>query len=190
MLMENEMVRNGSDESHPPLVRRLAEQAVAAELFEAIVDGAGQASTEPAMDVLLAYARRPHDAPADLAIENAIRTNPTVSRRYRNLLAIMAQAVSRVAYAAAADKVPPRTIGAWRLRVSAPQGLSPVLVLEQREAAPAPAAIEAIGADGQIRLVLPEPVNQAIQLPLNEDVPELAAFHRLLENTATEIFLL
>jgi hypothetical protein len=51
--------------------------------------------------------------------------------------------------------------------------------------------IEAVGAEGTVvRLGLPEPVNQAIQLPLNDDVPELAAFHCLLESTATQIFLL
>jgi hypothetical protein len=68
-----------------------------------------------------------------------------------------------------------------------------VLVLTQQEPAPAPAAIEAVGTGpegGMVRLPLPKPVNQAIQVPLIDDIAELAAFHRLIAHTATQIFLL
>jgi hypothetical protein len=188
------MFNKGLDDSRLPLARRLAELAVAAELFETIIDGAGPAK-EPAMELLLAYARRAHDAPTDSAIERAIRTDPAVSRRYRDLLAILAQAVSPVAYAAASEEVPSRTIGKWHLRVAASLGLLPVLVLKytQQDPAPALAAIEAVGTTGEsVRLPLfeVEPINQAIQLPLYDDFPKLAAFHRLLKDTDTEIFLL
>jgi hypothetical protein len=64
-------------------------------------------------------------------------------------------------------------------------------VIEQQASAAAPTAIEAVGpTGGPIRLPLPEPVNQAIQLPLDSDIAELAAFHRLITDPATEIFLL
>jgi hypothetical protein len=177
-------------------VRFLAEQAVAADLFRAIVDAAANAATEPAamppsMHALLTYTKRPRGAPADFAIEQAIRTDPAVSRRYRNLLAVTAQASSPVALAAATGAVPGRLVGKWQLRISAPDGLWPVLVLERQDAAPAPAAIEAVGRDGRsVRLRLPEPVNQAIQVSLDGDVCELAEFHRLIADPETEIFLL
>ena len=187
------MSDDGMDCSHP-LVRWLAEQAVAADLLRATVDGAAAregATASLSMRALLSYARRDHRAPAIFAIEQAIRTDPTTAHRYRNLLAGMAIGFSPVALAAATDPVPSRVLGQWRLRVSQPQGLSPVLVLESLAPAPAPTAIEAVGpAGGPIRLPLPDPVNQAIQLPLNGDVPELAAFHRLLADTDTQIFLL
>jgi hypothetical protein len=177
------------------LVSFLAEQAIAADLFRAIVDGPANAAQEPAvmpsMHTLLTYTRRPRGAPADFAIEQAIRTDPAVSRRYRNLLALTAQAVSTAALAAATGAVPSRAVGNWRLRVSAPDGLWPVLVLEQEDTAPVPAAIEAVGRDGtSIRLRLPEPVNEAIQVRLDSDVSELAEFHRLIADPDTEIFLL
>jgi hypothetical protein len=186
------MLNHGLDPSHP-LVRRLAEQAVAADLFRAIVDGVANAAQEPAsrsMRALLAYARRDHQAPADFSIEQAIRNDPVVARRYRNLLAGMARAYSPVALAAATDPVPGRVLGEWRLEVAEQDGLSPVLVLEQRAPASPPTAIEAVGATGAIRLLLPAPVNQTIQLPLDGDVAELAAFHRLIADPATSIFLL
>jgi hypothetical protein len=63
-------------------------------------------------------------------------------------------------------------------------------VLEQQAPATPPTAIEAVGATGAIRLMLPEPVNQTIQLPLDGDVAELAAFNRLIADPATSIFLL
>jgi hypothetical protein len=173
----------------------LAEQAVAADLFQAIFDGAANAAAEPAatpsMHALLTYTRRPRGTPADFAIEQAIRTDPAVSRRYRSLLAVTAQASSPAALAAATGAVPSRVVGKWQLRVSAPDGLWPVLVLERQDAAPVPAAIEAVGRDGRsVRLRLPDPVNQAIQVPLDEDVCELADFHRLIADPETEIFLL
>ncbi len=186
------MLSHGLDPRHP-LVRWLAEEAVAADLLRATAGGAVHAARKPgspSMRALLAYARRDHRAPADFAIEKAIRTDPTVARRYRNLLAAMARAHSQVALAAATETVPSRTVGEWRLRVSAPEGLPPVLVLEPQAPAPAPTAIEAVGpAGGPIRLALPEPVNQAIQLPLDSDVAILDAFHRLIADPATEIFL-
>jgi hypothetical protein len=196
------MFNNVSDPRHMdpshPLVGFLAEQAVAADLFRAIVDDAANAAREstrvpatPSMQALLTYTRRPRSAPADFAIEQAIRTDPAVSRRYRNLLALTAQAVSPAALAAATDAVPSRVVGNWHLRVSAPDGLWPVLVLEQQNQAPAPAAIEAVGSDGRsIRLRLPQPVNEAIQIPLDSDVSELAEFHSLIADPQTEIFLL
>jgi hypothetical protein len=188
------MFNNGSDSSDP-LGNFLAEEAVAADLFQAIVESAADARETtvrpPSGRALLAYARRPHGAPADFAIEQAIRTSPAVSRRYRNLLAVLAQASSPLALAASTDDVPSRTVGSWRLRVSAPPGLPPVLVLEQQDPAPAPVAIEAVGADGEsVRLRLPEPINQAIQVPLDHDVSNLARFHSLIANPDTEIFLL
>jgi hypothetical protein len=185
------MLKHGLDPSRP-LVRWLAEQAIAADLFHATATAAREpAAASPSARALLAYARRNHRAPAEFAIEQAIRTDPDIARRYRNLLTGMARAHSPVALAAATETVPSRVLGEWRLRVSAPPGLSPVLVIEQQDAAPAPTAIEAVGpAGGPIRLPLPEPVNQAIQLPLDSDVAELAAFHRLIADPATEIFLL
>ena len=188
------MFNHGHDPSHP-LVRWLAERAVAADLSGATVDGAAKAAQEStaaslSMRALLAYAHRDHGAPADFSIEQAIRTDPAVARRYRNLLAGMARAHSPVALAAATDAVSSRVLGPWRLRVSAPDGLSPVLVLEQQAPGQAPTAIEAVGpAGGPVRLMLPEPVNQAIQLPLDADITELADFHRLIADPATEIFL-
>jgi hypothetical protein len=185
------MLNHGLDPSHP-LVRWLAEQAIAADLFHATATAAREgAAAAPSARALLAYARRDHRAPADFMIEQAIRTDPAIARRYRNLLAGMAHAHSPVALAAATETVPSRELGEWRLRVSAPEGLSPVLVIEQQASAPAPTAIEAVGpTGGPIRLPLPEPVNQAIQLPLDDEVAELVAFHRLIADPATEIFLL
>src|SRR5947209_6806365 len=116
------MLKHGLDPSHP-LVRWLAEQAIAADLFHATAAAARQGAAaspaaSPPVRALLAYARRDRHAPADFAIE-------------------------------------------------------------------------AVGpAGGPIRLPLPEPVNQAIQLPLDGNVAELAAFHRLIADPATEIFLL
>ncbi len=191
------MSNYGLDGRSNPLVCRLAEDALAADLFHATVEGAGSAERDPAaaslsVRALLAYARRDHRAPANFAIEQAIRTDPAVARRYRNLLAGMAFAFSPVALAAATEPVPSRVLGQWRLRVSAPAGLSPVLVLEQlAPAAPAPTAIEAVGAaGGAIRLALPDPVNRSIQLPLDGEFAELAAFHRLIADPETSIALL
>jgi hypothetical protein len=194
------MTNYAIDPSHP-LVRRLAEQALATDLFRAIAGGAANAAQESVeeesapsslpMRALLAYVRRDPGAPADFAIERAIRTDPAVARRYRNLLAGMALAFSAVALAAATEPVPSRVLGPWRLRVSEPEGLSPVLVLEPLAPSPAPAAIEAVGpAGGPIRLTLPEPVNQAIQLPLDGEFAELAAFRRLIADPATSIALM
>jgi hypothetical protein len=197
------MTNYAIDPSHP-LVRRLAEQALAADLFHAIADGAASAAQDSVeesaqesplpslpMRALLAYVRRDHSAPADFAIERAIRTDPAVARRYRNLLAGMALAFSPVALAAATEPVPSRVLGQWRLRVSEPEGLSPVLVLEPLAPSPAPTAIEAVGpSGGPIRLMLPEPVNQAIQLPLDGEFAELAAFRRLIADPATSIALM
>jgi hypothetical protein len=183
----------GMDRSHP-LVSWLAEQAVAADLFRATLDRAAarEGATAPlSMRTLLAYARRDHRAPPDFVIEQAIRTDPATARRYRNLLAGMAVAFSPVALAAATDPVPGRVLGQWRLRVSQPEGLSPVLVLESLGPAPAPTAIEAVGpAGGPIRLPLPEPVRGSIQLPLDGHFAELAAFHRLIADPQTSIALL
>lgn len=183
------MSEYGFDHGHP-LVRRLAEEAVAAELLRAgIGDGAAPA---PSMRALLAYARRDLRAPADFAIEQAIRGDAAVARRYRNLLAGVSNAFSPVARAAASDPVPGRVIGRWRLRVSQPEGLAPVLVLEALDPAlTAPAAIEAVGpAGGPVRLQLPPPVRDSIQLPLDGDFGELAAFHRLIADPETAIALL
>jgi hypothetical protein len=184
-------------DSSDPLVRWLAEEAVMADLFKSAVLGIGRETQRPtelvSIRTLLAYVRRDHDAPADITIERAICTDPTTARRYINFLAGIAQASSPVAIAAASKVVPERTIGKWHLRVSAPAGQLPVLVLTQREPASAPAAIEAVGTGhegGMVRLPLPKPVNHAIQLPLNDDVAELAAFHRLIADTSTQIFLL
>jgi hypothetical protein len=183
----------GIDQSHP-LVRRLAEEAVAADLVRATVDGAAareSVTASPSMRALLAYARRDHGAPADFAIEQAIRTDPAVARRYGNLLEGLAIAFSPVALAAATDPVPSRVLGPWRLRVSQPEGLSPVLVLENLAPATPPTAIEAVGpAGGPIRLPLPEPVSGSIQLPLDSHFAELAAFHRLIADPETSIALL
>jgi hypothetical protein len=181
----------GLDPSHP-LVRRLAEQAITADLFHAMVDAGAErepAAASPSMRALLAYARRDRGAPADFAIEQALRTNPAVARRYRNLLTGMALAFSEVALAAATEPVPSRVLGEWRLEVAEQDGLSPVLVLEQQAPAPAPTVIEAVGVTGAIRLMLPEPVNHTIQLPLDSDVAELADFHRLIADPATSVFL-
>ena len=195
------MSEHGFDRGHP-LVRRLAEEAAAADLFRAAcVDAIGDddgdderrraaAAPAPSMRALLAYARRDRRVPADFSIEQAIRTDPAVTRRYRNLLAGVANAFSPVALAAASDPVPGRVIGHWRLRVSEPAGLSPVLVLEEIAPAPAPTAIEAVGPGGPIRLALPAPVRGSIQLPLDGDFAELAAFHRLIADPETAIALL
>jgi hypothetical protein len=187
------MSDDGMDRSHP-LARWLAEQAVAADLLRPTADGAAAREGTTAslsMRALLAYARRDHRAPAIFAIEQAIRTDPATAHRYRNLLAGMAIAFSPVALAAATDPVPSRVLGQWRLRVSQPQGLSPVLVLENLASAPAPTAIEAVGpAVGPIRLPLPEPVRGSIQLPLDGHFAELAAFHRLITDPQTSIALL
>jgi hypothetical protein len=184
-------------ESSDPLVLWLAEEAVVADLYQAAIDGIGKekqksAAESVSMRELLDYVWRAPETPLNFAIEQAIRTDPATARRYRNLLKGMAQAFSSVASAAATEEVPSRIIGKWHLRVSAPQGQLPVLVLTQpQDIAHAPAAIEAVGpTGGPIRLPLPDPVNQAIQLPLNDDVPELADFHRLLRDTDTQIFLL
>lgn len=194
----------GFDHGHP-LVRRLAEEAAAADLFraavgvDAVLDGDGAAAAVrrraaaavPSMRALVAYARRDRGAPADFAIEQAVRTDAAVARRYRNLIAGIASAFSPAALAAASEPVPGRVIGRWRLRVSHPAGLAPVLVLEQVVApAPAPTAIEAVGpAGGPIRLELPAPVRGSIQLPLDGDFAELAAFHRLIADPETAIAL-
>lgn len=189
------MANHGLDPSDP-LVRWLAEEAVVADLFQTAVDGIGTEKQKPGAEAvsvraLLAYVWRAPDAPLDFAIEQAIRTDPATARRYRNLLSGMAQAFSERAIAANTDDVPSRVIGKWHLRVSAPPGQLPVLVLTQQDRAPAPVAIEAVrAAEMPVRLPLPAPVNQAIQLPLNNDVPELAAFHHLLKDTDTQIFLL
>jgi hypothetical protein len=190
------MSKHGIDPDDP-LVRWLAEESIVADLFQSAVDGIGRDKQKPAepvsMCALLAHVWRDHDAQAEFTIEQAVRTDPTTTRRYCNLLAGVAQAFSPVAIAAAPEMVPERTIGEWRLRVSAPPGQLPVLVLTQQGRAPAPTAIEAVGAGrdgGTVRLMLPQPVNQAIQLTLYEEVAELAAFHRLIADAATQIFLL
>jgi hypothetical protein len=194
------MSKHGPDPSDP-LVRWLAEEAVVADLFQTSIDGIGKDARKPAAEAvsiraLLAYVWRDPGAPSDLAIERALRDDATTAQRYRNLLRGMAQAFSERAIAAASDEVPSRMIGKWKLRVSAPRGQLPVLVLTHQESAlthqdPAPAAIEAVGvAKGPIRLPLPEPVNQSIQLPLNDEFPELKAFRHLLAETDTQIFLL
>jgi hypothetical protein len=190
------MSKHGPDPSDP-LVRWLAEEAVVADLFQTAVDRIGKETQKPAAEAvsrraLLDYVWRDPDAPLDLAIERAIRDDPATAQRYRNLLKGMAQSFSERAIAAATDDVPSRMIGKWKLRVSAPQGQLPVLVLTHQDpTTSAPAAIEAVGATkGPIRLPLPDPVNQSIQLPLNDDVPELVAFHRLLAETDTQVFLL
>ena len=192
------MSDHGFNHGHP-LVRRLAEEAAAADLFRAATgvglhldddDPGRRPAAAPSMRALLAYARRDRRAPADLAIEQAIRTDPAVARRYRNLLAGVSDAFSPVALAAASDPVPGRVIGRWRLRVSEPEGLAPVLVLEEIAPAPAPTAIEAVGpAGGPVRLELPAPVRGSIQLPLDGDFAELAAFHRLIADPETAIAL-
>jgi hypothetical protein len=199
------MSNNGPDESRPPLARWLAEQTVAAELFEAIVSGAARAATEsadalPTLAALRAYARRSDHTLVDPAIERAVQTNTAISRRYCNQLISRAQAFSPVAIAAAnTPKGEPRPllrkVGAWHVEVSAPRGLLPVLVLklDPKESAPAsvPAAIEAVHLDEEpVRLRLPEPINRAIQLPLSDGAPKLAAFHRLLTKVETHLFLL
>jgi hypothetical protein len=140
--------------SSDPLVRWLAEEAVVADLFRSAVNSIGkqkQRPADPSMRALLAYVRRDHDTPADITIEHAIRTDPTTARRYINLLAGIAQASSPFAIAAASKVVPERTVGKWHLRVSAPAGQLPVLVLTQQEPAPAPAAIEATSFRGYER---------------------------------------
>lgn len=193
------MSEHGFDHGHP-LVRRLAEEAVALELLRAGSglgaahdddDSGPTATAAPSMRALLAYARRDLRAPADFAIEQAIRGDAAVARRYRNLVAGVSTAFSPVALAAATDPVPGRVIGGWRLRVSQPDGLAPVLVLEAIDPAPrAPAAIEAVGpAGGPVRLPLPPPVRGAIQLPLDGEFAELAAFHRLIADPGTAIAL-
>jgi hypothetical protein len=192
------MSKHGPDPSDP-LVRRLAEEAVVADLFQAAVDGIGKDTPKPAaeavsMRVLLAYVWRDPDAPRDLTIERAIRGDAVTARRYGNLLRGMAQAFSERAIAAASDEIPDRMIGKWKLRVSAPRGQLAVLVLTHQEPAPAsaPAAIEAVGSkeDSPIRLPLPEPVNHSIQLPLDEEVKELKALRSLLAETDTQVYLL
>jgi hypothetical protein len=195
------MSDQGFDPGHH-LVRRLAEEATAADLFRAAStasrrdsDGewAGVAPSlpSPSMRALLAYARRDRRAAADFAIAQAIRRDPVVARRYRNLLAGIAHAFSPAALAAASDPVPDRVLGPWLLRVSQPQGLAPVLVLQARTPAPAPVAIEAVGpAGGPVRLELPAPVRGSIQLPLDGGFAELEAFHRLIADPETAIALL
>jgi len=197
------MSDHGVDPGHH-LVRRLAEEAAAADLFRAASTASlrdrdddrtaaapSSSMPSPSMRALLAYARRDRRAAADFAIEQAIRSDPVVARRYRNLLAGTASAFSPAALAAATDPVPSRVLGPWLLRVSQPQGLAPVLVLEQLAPAPAPAAIEAVGrAGGPVRLELPAPIRGTIQLPLDADFAALEAFHRLIADPETAIALL
>ena len=120
-------------DSSDPLLRWLVQEAVVADLFKSAVDGIGRATRRPAesvsMRTLLACVWRDHDAPADIAIEHAVRTDPVTARRYINLLAGIAQASMPV--------VPERTIGKWHLKVWALPGHLSVLVLTQQDLAPA-----------------------------------------------------
>jgi hypothetical protein len=182
----------GPDLTHG-LVRHLAEESVATELFWETVKPqldpeAAPVASAPSMRALLAYARRSGGAPANLTIERAIRNNPAVALRYRNLLKGLARAASPVALAAAAGGVTMRNLGAWRLGIVEQDGESPVLMIEVGSAA-APTSIEAVGSEGAVRLPLPEPINDTIQLLLDEEIAELATFRRLIADPATAVYL-
>jgi hypothetical protein len=174
----------GPDLTHG-LVRHLAEEAVATDLFWETVKPqldpeAAPVASAPSMRALLAYARRSGGAPANL--------NPAVALRYRNLLKGLARAASPVALAAAAGGVTMRNLGAWRLGIVEQDGESPVLMIEVGSA-PAPTSIEAVGSEGAVRLPLPEPINDTIQLLLDEEIAELATFRRLIADPATAVYL-
>src|SRR5262245_45446841 len=173
----------------PAPARRLAEESIATDLFWETVrpqldPEAAPVAAAPSMRALLTYARRSGGAPANLTIERAIRSNPAVALRYRNLLNGLARAASPVALAASSAAVSMRKLGAWQLGIVEQDGAAPVLMIEQIVPAPAPTSIEAVGSEGAVRLALPEPVNDTIQLPLDSDIDELAAFYRLIANPA------
>jgi hypothetical protein len=140
---------------------------------------------------LYAYARRNLGSPADLALEQALRREPAVARRYRHLLSGVAIAASPTAIAAASGRYPERQIGSWRLRVvEEHDAIYIVLSANSPDAAAAPEALDLQGADGGERLELSPPVRGHITVLLDRNEPRVARILSLLADTSCALYLL
>lgn len=129
------------------------------------------------------HARRRPGEPVSLAVARALR-EPEAARRYRTVLSALALGHSPVALAAS-DGTVARRVGAFTLELLR-EG-APLLVIRS-DGETWPKRMELHGG-AMTALDLPEPVDGAVVLALDPDVPDLADAARLLADPDTEVFL-
>ncbi|MGL4236178.1 hypothetical protein [Tabrizicola sp.] len=137
---------------------------------------------------LWAEVRRAAGDPASLAVARALRGDPAMASRYRQMLSAVALAASPVALAASDGEVD-RRIGSARLRLlPVTDGDVPLVVLEGAAEA---ASLEMVGHTGEsLRLALPEPDAGTVILSLGPDFPQADAALALLRDPGTALYLL
>ncbi|AWB25296.1 hypothetical protein DA075_30700 [Methylobacterium currus] len=151
---------------------------------------ARDAAGRPGAASLWAHATRAADAPVDVAVARAIRSDPATARRYRALLAGQAIAHAPRAIAASDGALAARRVGAFTLEIlPATEDGPPLLVLRGAEAQ-ALRAIEAMRGDEAVRLALPPAIDGAILVALDPAVPEAMRLGAMLRDTDCAVFLL
>jgi hypothetical protein len=147
---------------------------------------------EPAVSVaeLWGYTRRPHNAPADLRIESALRNDKRTAARYRAILRDVALAHSPLAMAAGSGTIPDRQVGQFLLRVIDDADSAYLVLSTEGAGAPSPAALEVHGSDGLVRIELSAPVRGHITVALEDKNPDHTNLLKLLGVSSSELFLL
>lgn len=165
--------------------RLLAEIHAARALMRAFVP----ATARPSTAALWAHALREPGAPVDLAVVRALRGDPDTALRYRTLLAGQAVAHAPQAIAASDGDLAARRVGLFILEVVvADEDVPPLLVIRGGDRPVR--ALEVSLGDDTVRLALPPPVEGAIVIALDPEVPEADRLGQLLRDPAAAVFLL
>lgn len=139
---------------------------------------------------LLAYAERDANAPADFALEQALRRDASVALRFRRILEGRAIAMSHMAMAAASGLYPERRVGGYHLRVVDEGDALYVVLTSPKTDTQLPIALELLGEADRERLPLPTHVRGHITVPLDRTLPSYARLKALLRDPHTILFLL
>ncbi|MGU3668131.1 hypothetical protein ACLBX9_28420 [Methylobacterium sp. A49B] len=155
----------------------------------ALMRAPAPATARPSTAALWAHALREPGAPVDLAVGRALRGDPDTALRYRTLLAGQAVAYAPQAIAASDGDLAARRVGLFLLEVvAADEDAPPLLVI--RGGDKAVRALEVNLGDDTVRLALPLPVEGAIVIALDPEVPEADRLGQLLRDPAAAVFLL
>ena len=156
----------------------------------ALMRAPAPASARPATAALWAHAVREAGAPVDLAVLRALRGDPETARRYRTLLAGQAVAHAPLAIAASDGDLAARRVGPFVLEVVPADGDAPPLLVIRGGGDRPVRALEVSLGDDAVRLALPPPVEGAIVIALDPEVPEADRLGQLLRDPAAAVFLL
>lgn len=174
------------------IVEAMACEHVARIAIRQLLEAAASSSSVSSIPAhqLWRYARRRPGEPADLKIEQALRSEPRTSTAYRRLLSGLASDYAPLAMAAATDAYPERSIGSHRLQVIDEGDAVYLVVSNMTEHASRPRMLVLAGPEGEARIELPPAIRGFVTVPLSPRLAERKLILRLLAAVGTEIFLL